>query len=122
MAIRLYHLANELNLDGSELLSLLKQRGLEFNSVMTVLDETKTTKARQVATGEVEIKKPEKGRLEEIKLPPPVVPAPARPIRPAPTMAYVRAHGSGSAAYWAMSRTRPGSASDASARAASAWA
>ena len=85
MSIRLYHLAHELRMGGSELLDVLKNRGLEFQSVMTVLDGEKAEKARQVATGQVEIKRPEPGKLEEIKLPPPVVPAPARPIRPAPT-------------------------------------
>ncbi|MHC4342146.1 MAG: translation initiation factor IF-2 N-terminal domain-containing protein, partial [Planctomycetota bacterium] len=82
MAIRLYHLASELKLQSSELLDVLQNRGFPVPSVMSVLDEAQTVKARQVALGEVEIKRPEPGTPMEIQLPPPVVPAPARPVRP----------------------------------------
>ncbi|MHC4970892.1 MAG: translation initiation factor IF-2 [Planctomycetota bacterium] len=82
MAIRLYHLATELRMSGSELWSLLRQRGLELPSVMTILDDAASQKARAVASGEVKIQRPEPGKTPEISLPPPVVPAPARSVRP----------------------------------------
>jgi len=89
LAIRLYHLAGELNLRGSELLERLKSRGLDLGSVMAVLDEEATQKARRVALGEEQIARPAApGDSLEIKLPPPLVPAPARQLRaPAPTRA-----------------------------------
>ncbi|MHC5051817.1 MAG: hypothetical protein ACYTGK_14545, partial [Planctomycetota bacterium] len=82
MAIRLYHLATELRMSGSELWSLLRQRGLELPSVMTILDDAASQKARAVASGEVKIQRPEPGKTPEISMPPPVVPAPARSVRP----------------------------------------
>jgi translation initiation factor IF-2 len=82
VAIRLYHLATELRMSGSELWSLLRQRGLELPSVMTILDDAASQKARAVASGEVKIQRPEPGKTPEISLPPPVVPAPARSVRP----------------------------------------
>ncbi len=82
MAIRLYHLASELDVASSELLTLLGNRGMKIPSVMSVMDDSETEKARQVATGRLEIAaKPAPG-MSELKLPPPVVPAPARPIHP----------------------------------------
>ena len=50
-----------------------------------LLDEEQTQRARQVAKGEVQVMQPAKpgGLAEEIKLPPPVVPAPVRPVTPA---------------------------------------
>ena len=89
MAIRLYHLAHDLKMGGSQLLAVLRERGLEMPSVMTVLDDAQRERARSVAMGEVEIRRPEPGQLEAITLPPPVVPAPpAGPRRatgPTPT-------------------------------------
>jgi len=82
MAIRLYHLASELDVASSELLSLLGKRGMQVPSVMSVLDDTDADKARQVATGRLEIEEKPAPGTAEIKLPPPVVPAPARPIHP----------------------------------------
>ncbi len=82
MAIRLYHLASELDMRSSELLSLLGKRGMRVNSVMTILDKEQSERARQVAAGKVELARPKPGEAG-IQLPPPVVPAPARPIRPA---------------------------------------
>ena len=81
MAIRVYHLASELEMRSSELLDLLGKRGMRLNSVMTILDQEQSEKARQVAAGKVEINRPKPGETG-IQLPPPVVPAPARPIRP----------------------------------------
>ncbi|MHC4550819.1 MAG: translation initiation factor IF-2 [Planctomycetota bacterium] len=83
MSIRLYHLAAEMNMAAGELWKLLYKRGLELPSVMTVLDGEATERARRVASGEVQIQRPEPGQATEISLPPPVVPAPARPVRPA---------------------------------------
>ncbi|MHC4493049.1 MAG: hypothetical protein ACYTDU_15660, partial [Planctomycetota bacterium] len=83
MAIRLYHLATELRMSGSDLWTLLRQRGLDLPSIMTILDAAAAQKARAVASGEVKIKRPEPGKAAEISLPPPVVPAPARSVRPA---------------------------------------
>ena len=81
--IRLYHLARELSVLSSELLRDLSERGLEYPSVMTLLDEQQQETARRVAAGEIQLDaKPGLGEATEIKLPPPVVPAPARPIRP----------------------------------------
>jgi len=86
VAKRLYHLAHELHLRGSDLLTKLQESGLRVNSTMAVLDDETAAQARGIARGEVEVESPAPtGTLEEIKLPPPVVPAPARPLRPAPT-------------------------------------
>jgi len=83
LAIRLYHLAPEMNLTASELLGQLRERGLDVPSVMTVLDEEQTQKVRRIARGELQVEqKPAPGQPSEIKLPPPVVPAPAQPVRP----------------------------------------
>jgi translation initiation factor IF-2 len=85
LAIRLYHLARELELRGSELVKLLKDRGLDFPSVMSVLDAAQTEKARRVAVGEFRIERPQPGKPTELKLPPPLVPAPPRQLhRPNP--------------------------------------
>jgi len=81
LAIRLYHLAKELDMRGSELLKLLRDRGLEFPSVMAVLEADQTERARRVAIGEVKIERPQPGKPTELRLPPPVVPAPARPVQ-----------------------------------------
>jgi len=62
VAIRLYHLASEFNVRGSELLATLRARGLEFPSVMTILDDEAAERARQVAEGKVEIRKPAPGK------------------------------------------------------------
>ena len=82
MAIRVYHLAYELDMAPSELWNLLGSRGLKLPSVMSILDNQMTDTARRVATGEVKIKTPIPGAPTEISLPPPVVPAPARPVQP----------------------------------------
>ena len=88
MAIRFYHLALELDMLSGNLLRDLSERGLEFPSVMTLLDDKQVETARRVAAGEVRFDvKPGPGEATEIKLPPPVVPAPARPIRPAQPVA-----------------------------------
>ncbi|MHC4452021.1 MAG: translation initiation factor IF-2 [Planctomycetota bacterium] len=84
MAIRVYHLAHELRLRSSDLLSKLQGGGLRVNSVMTVLDDEKADQARRVAAGET-VAAPENRKPSdavEFKLPPPVVPAPPRPVRP----------------------------------------
>jgi translation initiation factor IF-2 len=83
VAIRLYHLATELRMSGSELWALLRQRGLDLPSIMTILDDAAAQKARAVASGEVKITRPVPGEALHISLPPPVVPAPARSVRPA---------------------------------------
>jgi len=82
LSIRLYHLASDLNMSGSELWQLLGKRGLKLPGVMAILDADLVDKARRVASGEVTIKRPRPGEATEISLPPPVVPAPARPIQP----------------------------------------
>ena len=84
MAIRLYHLAHELRVPSSDLLKTLRGGGVQVPSVMTVLDDEKAAQARRVAAGEETVEKPSKRSPSdalEIKLPPPVVPAPARPAR-----------------------------------------
>jgi translation initiation factor IF-2 len=83
LAIRLYHLARDLDMAGSDLLRLLRDRGLEMSSVMAVLDDELAEKARGVALGDVRIERPAPGRATEPKLPPPLVPAPPRASRPA---------------------------------------
>jgi translation initiation factor IF-2 len=47
-----------------------------------VLDEATTEQARRVALGDLDVKRPKPGSTE-ISLPPPIVPAPARPAQPA---------------------------------------
>mgnify|MGYP002622681507 CR=1 FL=1 len=87
MAIRLYHLAPELKLSAGDLLKELRDRGLDLSSVMAVLDAEQTDKVRRIARGEERVtQRPAPGKAE-IKLPPPVVPAPARSVRPAPAHA-----------------------------------
>ncbi|MHC4960234.1 MAG: translation initiation factor IF-2 N-terminal domain-containing protein, partial [Planctomycetota bacterium] len=71
----------------SELLQKLRERGLSFNSVMTVMDDETAEKARRVARGDAavaaEVKRASRAALpDEVALPPPVVPAPAQPVRP----------------------------------------
>ena len=92
MAIRLYHLATELNVSSSELLMTLRARGLEYPSVMKILDtEEEIQRARKVARGEMQISRAKPGEPTMISLPPPVVPAPERPLRPTqPTRAAKR--------------------------------
>jgi len=70
-------------MSGSELWTLLRQRGLDLPSIMTILDDAAAQKARAVASGEVKITRPVPGEALHISLPPPVVPAPARSVRPA---------------------------------------
>ncbi len=82
MAIRAYHLARELDMLGSEFLKLLKERGMDLGSVVAVLDDDMTEKARRVALGEIKIERPTPGRATEPRLPPPIVPAPPRSARP----------------------------------------
>ncbi|MHC4940861.1 MAG: translation initiation factor IF-2 [Planctomycetota bacterium] len=86
MAIRVYHLAHELHLKSSDLLSKLNDGGMRVNSVMSVLEEDRVEQARRVAAGEETVAAPETPKpadAVEFKLPPPVVPAPPRPVRPA---------------------------------------
>ncbi len=82
MSIRLYHLASELDMSGGDLWKLLVKRGMKFPSSFAVLDEAMTERARRVAIGELDVKRPQPGATE-ISLPPPIVPAPARPAQPA---------------------------------------
>jgi len=82
LAIRLYHLASELSMSGGDLWKLLQKRGLKLPGVFAVLDEATTERARRVATGDLDVKRPKPGSTE-ISLPPPIVPAPARPAQPA---------------------------------------
>ncbi len=82
MAIRLYHLASELDMSGGDLWKLLAKRGLKLPGVFAVLDPETTERARRVAIGELDVKRPQPGATE-ISLPPPIVPAPARPAQPA---------------------------------------
>ncbi|HEX5138784.1 MAG TPA: translation initiation factor IF-2, partial [Planctomycetota bacterium] len=82
MAIRLYHLASELSMTGGDLWKLLQKRGMKLPGAFAVLDETTTDQARRVALGNVDLKRPKPGTTE-ISLPPPIVPAPARPAQPA---------------------------------------
>jgi translation initiation factor IF-2 len=86
VAIRVYHLAHELHLKSSDLLSKLNDGGMRVNSVMSVLEEDRVEQARRVAAGEETVAAPETPKpadAVEFKLPPPVVPAPPRPVRPA---------------------------------------
>ncbi len=82
MAIRLYHLASQLSMSGGDLWKLLQNRGMKLPSAFAVLDEATTERARRVALGDVDLKRPKPGATE-ITLPPPIVPAPARPAQPA---------------------------------------
>jgi len=69
----------------SDLLAKLRSRGVTLPSVLTVLDDDETAQARRVIAGEETVKRPsarKPGDALEIKLPPPIVPAPARPARP----------------------------------------
>jgi len=67
---------------GGDLWKLLQKRGMKLSGPFAVLDDEQTEKARRVATGDLEIRKPKPGSTE-ISLPPPIVPAPARPAQPA---------------------------------------
>jgi translation initiation factor IF-2 len=82
LAIRLYHLASELSMGAGDLWKLLAKRGLKHPGVFAVLDDAMTERARRVAIGELDVKRPQPGATE-ISLPPPIVPAPARPAQPA---------------------------------------
>jgi translation initiation factor IF-2 len=82
VAIRLYHLASELDMSGGDLWKLLQKRGMKLPGVFAVLDDVTTERARRVAVGELDMKRPQPGATE-ISLPPPIVPAPARPAQPA---------------------------------------
>jgi translation initiation factor IF-2 len=82
LAIRLYHLASDLSMTGGDLWKLLQKRGMKVPGVFAVLDEAQTDQARRVALGDLDVKRPKPGSTE-ISLPPPIVPAPARPAQPA---------------------------------------
>jgi len=82
VSVRLYHLAHELNLQSSQLLATLQEKGMSVQSVMGVLDAETADTARRVISGELVLKKRALGDVDVISLPPPVVPAPANPIRP----------------------------------------
>ncbi|MFB3065606.1 MAG: translation initiation factor IF-2 [Planctomycetota bacterium] len=84
MAIRLYHLAYELRTQPSNLVQLLKERGLEIPSVLDIMDDETAERARRVATGQETIEATAPGKATELRLPPPVVPAPKRSLRPRP--------------------------------------
>jgi len=88
VSIRLYHLAHEMNMHGSDLLQALRERGLPYTSLMKVLGDEEVDRARRVAKGE-SAAVAEAGRrpslTDEIKLPPPVVPAPVRSPRQPPS-------------------------------------
>ncbi|MHC4954096.1 MAG: translation initiation factor IF-2 [Planctomycetota bacterium] len=106
MAIRLYHLAYELHMQSSDLLKKLRSRGVSLPSVMTVLNDEKAAQARRVLAGEETVaapQAPKPGDALEIKLPPPIVPAPARPARPA-----TPARGRGAASGRGGAPARPG--------------
>jgi len=100
VAIRLYHLAHELHVKSSDVLAKLRSRGVTLPSVLTVLDDEEAAQARRVLAGEETVTRPsarKPGDALEIKLPPPIVPAPARPARPA-TPARGRSAGRGAPA------------------------
>jgi translation initiation factor IF-2 len=69
-------------MSAGELWKQLRDRGLEIPSVMAILEGEEIERVRRVARGEMEVRRPDPGKPSEIKLPPPVVPAPARPIHP----------------------------------------
>ncbi|MFQ5843471.1 MAG: translation initiation factor IF-2, partial [Planctomycetota bacterium] len=84
MAVRLYHLAHQLRMQSRRLAEVLRERGLEIPSLLSVLDDETARRARRVASGEETIERPTPGRATEITLPPPVVPAPKQAPRPRP--------------------------------------
>jgi len=90
LAIRLYHLASDLSMTGGDLWKLLQKRGMKLPGAFAVLDERQAEQARRVALGAVDLKRPKPGPTE-ISLPPPIVPAPARPAQPAARPAAVTA-------------------------------
>jgi translation initiation factor IF-2 len=93
-------------MQSSDLLKKLRSRGVSLPSVMTVLNDEKAAQARRVLAGEETVaapQAPKPGDALEIKLPPPIVPAPARPARPA-----TPARGRGAASGRGGAPARPG--------------